>query len=225
MNILAQWFPNVVHRLPEFIDSFVQTLIMVAVTGVLSFMLSTVFAVGLTLTQRDGLAQQTVAFNVLDKLINLFRSIPFIILAAALVPFTRVLVGTAIGTKGAIFPLVVGITPFFTRQIQSALAGVDPGLIEAAESMGMSTSKIVYRIYLRESVPSIIRVSVIAIVSLIGLTAIVGIVGGGGLGDFAIRYGYQRYMLDATYATIIVLVMLIGVIEFVGRQLVALTEH
>ena len=84
MNILAQWFPNVVHRLPEFIDSFVQTLIMVAVTGVLSFMLSTVFAVGLTLTQRDGLAQQTVAFNVLDKLINLFRSIPFIILAAAL---------------------------------------------------------------------------------------------------------------------------------------------
>ena len=106
-----------VHRLPEFIDSFVQTLIMVAVTGVLSFMLSTVFAVGLTLTQRDGLAQQTVAFNVLDKLINLFRSIPFIILAAALVPFTRALVGTAIGTKGAIFPLVVGITPFFTRQI------------------------------------------------------------------------------------------------------------
>ncbi|ADB09366.1 Permease protein of ABC transporter system [Bifidobacterium dentium Bd1] len=188
-------------------------------------MLSTVFAVGLTLTQRDGLAQQAVVFNVLDKLINLFRSIPFIILAAALVPFTRALVGTAIGTKGAIFPLVVGITPFFTRQIQSALAGVDPGLIEAAESMGMSTSKIVYRIYLRESVPSIIRVSVIAIVSLIGLTAIVGIVGGGGLGDFAIRYGYQRYMLDATYATIIVLVMLIGVIEFVGRQLVALTEH
>lgn len=163
MNILAQWFPNVVHRLPEFIDSFVQTLIMVAVTGVLSFMLSTVFAVGLTLTQRDGLAQQAVVFNVLDKLINLFRSIPFIILAAALVPFTRALVGTAIGTKGAIFPLVVGITPFFTRQIQSALAGVDPGLIEAAESMGMSTSKIVYRIYLRESVPSIIRVSVIAI--------------------------------------------------------------
>ncbi|WP_235143768.1 methionine ABC transporter permease [Bifidobacterium moukalabense] len=209
----------------EFIDSFIQTLIMVVVTGVISFILATIFAVILTLTQRGGLVQQSVIFNVLDKLINLFRSIPFIILAAALVPFTRALAGTAIGTKGAIFPLVVGITPFFTRQIQSALAGVDPGLIEAAESMGMSTSKIVYRIYLRESVPSIIRMSVIAIVSLIGLTAIVGIVGGGGLGDFAIRYGYQRYMLDATYATIIVLVILIGVIEFIGRQLVALTEH
>lgn len=225
MNILVQWFPNVAHRLTEFIDSFIQTLIMVVVTGVISLILATIFAVILTLTQRGGLVQQSVIFNVLDKLINLFRSIPFIILAAALVPFTRALAGTAIGTKGAIFPLVVGITPFFTRQIQSALAGVDPGLIEAAESMGMSTSKIVYRIYLRESVPSIIRMSVIAIVSLIGLTAIVGIVGGGGLGDFAIRYGYQRYMLDATYATIIVLVILIGVIEFIGRQLVALTEH
>ena len=166
-----------------------------------------------------------MVFNIVDKLINLFRSIPFIILAAALVPVTRALVGTAIGTKGAIFPLIIGITPFFSRQIQSALAGVDVGLVEAAESMGMSVTKIVYRVYLREAIPSIIRVSVIAIVSLVGLTAIVGIVGGGGLGDFAIRYGYQRYMLDATYATVIVLVVFIGIIEFIGRQLVEITEH
>ena len=89
----------------------------------------------------------------------------------------------------------------------------------------MSVTKIVYRVYLREAIPSIIRVSVIAIVSLVGLTAIVGIVGGGGLGDFAIRYGYQRYMLDATYATVIVLVVFIGIIEFIGRQLVEITEH
>lgn len=225
MNVLGQWFPNVASRLPEFIDSFVQTLIMVAVTGVISFVLATLIAVMLTLTQPTGLTPNVVIFNVVDKLINLFRSIPFIILAAALVPVTRALVGTAIGTKGAIFPLVIGITPFFSRQIQSALAGVDAGLIEAAESMGMSVPKIVCRVYLREAIPSIIRVSVIAIVSLVGLTAIVGIVGGGGLGDFAIRYGYQRYMLDATYATVIVLVIFIGVIEFIGRQLVEITEH
>ncbi|OZG67306.1 methionine ABC transporter permease [Bifidobacterium eulemuris] len=225
MNILTQWFPNVASRLPEFFDSFVQTLIMVGVTGAVSFVFAVLFAVLLTLTRKDGLTPNAVAFNIVDKLINLFRSIPFIILAAALVPVTRALVGTAIGTRGAIFPLIVGITPFFTRQIQSALASVDAGLIEAAESMGMSVGRIVLRVYLREAVPSIIRVSVIALVSLIGLTAIVGIVGGGGLGDFAIRYGYQRYMLDATYATIIVLVLLIGVIEFVGRQLVLLTEH
>lgn len=225
MNILTQWFPNVANRLPEFIDSFVQTVIMVAVTGVISFILATLIAVTLTLTEPVGLKPNAVVFNIVDKLINLFRSIPFIILAAALVPVTRALVGTAIGTKGAIFPLIIGITPFFSRQIQSALAGVDVGLVEAAESMGMSVTKIVYRVYLREAIPSIIRVSVIAIVSLVGLTAIVGIVGGGGLGDFAIRYGYQRYMLDATYATVIVLVVFIGIIEFIGRQLVEITEH
>lgn len=225
MNILTQWFPNVANRLPEFIDSFVQTVIMVAVTGVISFILATLITVTLTLTEPAGLKPNAVVFNIVDKLINLFRSIPFIILAAALVPVTRALVGTAIGTKGAIFPLIIGITPFFSRQIQSALAGVDVGLVEAAESMGMSVTKIVYRVYLREAIPSIIRVSVIAIVSLVGLTAIVGIVGGGGLGDFAIRYGYQRYMLDATYATVIVLVVFIGIIEFIGRQLVEITEH
>ncbi len=140
-------------------------------------------------------------------------------------PFTRALVGTAIGTKGAIFPLVIGVTPFFARQIQAAIAGIDPGLVEAAEAMGMSTPKIVLRVYLRESIPSIVRVTVITVISLVGLTAIVGIVGGGGLGDFAIRYGYQRYMVDATYATVIVLVAFIAVIEFIGKQLVVLLQH
>ena len=224
-DLLSSWFPNVVTRLPEFFDSFVQTLIMLGVTGVLSFVFATFFAVVLTVTQHGGLTPNPVVFNVIDKIVNLFRSIPFIILAAALVPVTRALVGTAIGTKGAIFPLIVGITPFFTRQIQSALSSVDPGFVEAAVSMGMSPIEIIFRVYLREGIPAIIRVTTITPISLIGLTAIVGIVGGGGLGDFAIRYGYQRYMLDATYATIIVLVLLIGLIEFIGRLLVEITEH
>ncbi|MFT8357901.1 methionine ABC transporter permease [Bifidobacterium aquikefiri] len=225
LNWLDHLFPNVMARLPEFFDSFVQTLIMVGVAGIISFFFACGFAVALILTQPHGLTPNAVVFNVLDKIINTFRSIPFIILAAALVPITRAIVGTAIGTQGAIFPLIIGITPFFTRQIQSALAGVDAGFIEAAEAMGMGTVEIVFRIYLREAIPSIIRVSVITLVSLVGLTAIVGIVGGGGLGDFAIRYGYQRYMLDATYATIIVLVLLIGLIELVGRLLVEVSQH
>ena len=225
MNILAQWFPNVASRLPEFIDSFVQTLVMVGVSGLISFIFATMLAIVLVLTQRDGLVPHPVVFNTVDKLIDLFRSIPFVILVAALVPFTRALVGTAIGTKGAIFPLVIGVTPFFARQIQAAIAGIDPGLVEAAEAMGMSTPKIVLRVYLRESIPSIVRVTVITVISLVGLTAIVGIVGGGGLGDFAIRYGYQRYMVDATYATVIVLVAFIAVIEFIGKQLVVLLQH
>ena len=224
-DLLTLWFPNVATRLPEFFDSTVQTLVMVLVSGVISFVLAVLFAVILIVTRPTGLAPNRIAFNVIDKIIDLFRSIPFIILAAALVPVTRAVVGTAIGTRGAIFPLIIGITPFFARQIESALAGVDPGLIEAAEAMGMGTGEIIFRVYLREAIPSIIRVSVITTVSLVGLTAIVGIVGGGGLGDFAIRYGYQRYMMDATYATIIVLVALIWLIEFIGRLLVEITEH
>ncbi|MCI1217416.1 methionine ABC transporter permease [Bifidobacterium crudilactis] len=224
-DILQLWFPNVVARFPEFFDSFVQTLIMVGISGLASFVLATFLAVVLTVTKTGGLAPNPIVFNIIDKIINLFRSIPFIILAAALVSVTRALVGTAIGTKGAIFPLIVGITPFFTRQIESSLAGLDPGFIEAAEAMGMGNGEIIFRIYLREAIPSIIRVTIITLVSLIGLTAIVGIVGGGGLGDFAIRYGYQRFMPDATYATIIVLVLLIGLIEFIGRLLVEITEH
>lgn len=225
MSVVNQLFPDVIQRLPEFFDSFVQTLVMVGVTGALSFVLSMVLAIVVTVTAKGGLLPNAMVFTIIDKTVNLLRSIPFIILAAALVPVTRALVGTAIGTKGAIFPLLIGITPLFTRQIQSAFAQVDAGLVEAAESMGMTVPAIVWRVYVRESVPSIIRVAVITLVSLVELTAIVGIVGGGGLGDFAIRYGYQRYMLDVTYAVIIVLVLLIGFIEFVGRQLVELTEH
>lgn len=225
MSVFSQWFPNVADRLPEFWDAFVQTIIMVVVSGLVSFVLATLLAVLLTVTRRGGLAPNVLVFTLLDKLIDLFRSIPFIILAVTLVPVTRALVGTAIGTKGALFPLIVGITPFFARQLESALAGVDPGLIEAAEAMGMSVPRIVTRVYLREAIPSIIRVSVITLVSLIGLTAIVGVVGGGGLGDFAIRYGYQRYMLDATWATVIVLVLVIAFVEYVGRLLVIVTEH
>ncbi|BDR52635.1 ABC transporter permease [Bombiscardovia nodaiensis] len=224
-NLLSSWFPNVASRLPEFFDSFVQTLIMVAVSGAISFVLSLVIGVGLVITRRGGIRRNGFFFNILDKLIDLFRSIPFIILAAALVPVTRALMGTAIGPRGAIFPLVVGITPFFSRQIESALTSVDAGLIEAAASMGMSTWQIVWHVYLREGIPAIIRVSTITIISLIGETATVGIVGGGGLGDFAIRLGYQRYMYDVTWATIIVLVVLIAVIELFGRLLAEVVEH
>ncbi|BDR55007.1 ABC transporter permease [Bombiscardovia apis] len=224
-NLLSSWFPNVASRLPEFFDSFVQTLVMVAVSGAISFVLALAIGVGLVVTGREGIKRNGFFFNVLDKLIDLFRSIPFIILAAALVPVTRLMMGTSIGPRGAIFPLVVGITPFFSRQIESALASVDAGLVEAAESMGMTNWQIVWHVYLREGIPAIIRVSTITVISLIGETATVGIVGGGGLGDFAIRLGYQRYMYDVTWATIIVLVLLIAVIELFGRLLAEVVEH
>lgn len=224
-DLLKAWFPNVMERLPEFFSSLTQTLIMVGVSGAISFVFSLIIGVALTVTARQGIRRNGLIFNLLDKLIDLFRSIPFIILTAALVPVTRKLMGAAIGPKGAIIPLVVGITPFFSRQIESALAGLDPGYVEAAEAMGMSTWQVIWHVYLREGIPSIIRVSTITIISLVGETATVGIVGGGGLGDFAIRLGYQRYMYDVTIATIIVLVILIAVIELFGRLLAEVVEH
>ncbi|MDZ5001598.1 ABC transporter permease subunit, partial [Clostridium perfringens] len=125
-------------------------------------------------------------------------SIPFIILLAAAIPLTRAIVRTAIGTKGSFVPLVLGTIPFFSRHIESALSELDKGVIEAAEAMGSSPLEIIFRVYLKESVPNIIRATTITFVSLVGLTAMAGSVGGGGLGDLAIRYGYQRNQIDIT---------------------------
>ena len=176
-------------------------------------------------TRRGGLLAAPVFNQILGWIVNILRSVPFIILAAALVPITRIISGTALGVQGAIFPLVVGITPFFSRQIESAFLSVDPGLVEAAVSMGLSPAAIIWRVYFREAIPSIAKVTTITIVSLIGLTAISGSLGGGGLGDFAIRFGYQQFMLDATIASVIVLLIMVGFVEFVGRTVIDATTH
>ena len=225
MQWLTNLFPNVAVRADEFFQSIVETLIMVGITGVISFVLSLVIGVLLLTTRRGGLLAAPVFNQILGWIVNILRSVPFIILAAALVPITRIISGTALGVQGAIFPLVVGITPFFSRQIESAFLSVDPGLVEAAVSMGLSPAAIIWRVYFREAIPSIAKVTTITIVSLIGLTAISGSLGGGGLGDFAIRFGYQQFMLDATIASVIVLLIMVGFVEFVGRPVIDATTH
>lgn len=225
MQWLTNLFPNVAVRADEFFQSIVETLIMVGITGVISFVLSLVIGVLLLTTRRGGLLAVPVFNQILGWIVNILRSVPFIILAAALVPITRIISGTALGVQGAIFPLVVGITPFFSRQIESAFLSVDPGLVEAAVSMGLSPAAIIWRVYFREAIPSIAKVTTITIVSLIGLTAISGSLGGGGLGDFAIRFGYQQFMLDATIASVIVLLIMVGFVEFVGRTVIDATTH
>ncbi|WP_154036154.1 methionine ABC transporter permease [Bifidobacterium breve] len=225
MQWLTNLFPNVAVRADEFFQSIVETLIMVGITGVISFVLSLVIGVLLLTTRRGGLLAAPVFNQILGWVVNILRSVPFIILAAALVPITRIISGTALGVQGAIFPLVVGITPFFSRQIESAFLSVDPGLVEAAVSMGLSPAAIIWRVYFREAIPSIAKVTTITIVSLIGLTAISGSLGGGGLGDFAIRFGYQQFMLDATIASVIVLLIMVGFVEFVGRTVIDATTH
>ena len=176
-------------------------------------------------TRKGNILENVSINNIFDKAINVFRSIPFIILLAALIPLTRMLVGTGIGTKGAIVPLVFGTVPFFARQIETALLDIDKGIIEAAQAMGSGPWEIIFRVYLKESLPGIIRGINITFVSLIGLSAMAGSIGGGGLGDFAIRYGYQRFQLDITYVTIIILLIMVSIIQGVGNLIIKKISH
>ena len=153
LDFLNAIIPNVMSKPDELLESFGQTIYMVIVSGAISMVFGLFFGIILTATAPKGVLKNKVIFNILDKLVNIFRSIPFVILLTALIPLTRMVVGTAIGTKGAILPLIFGTVPFFTRQIESALAEVDYGLIEAAESMGNSPWEIIFRVYLKESVP------------------------------------------------------------------------
>jgi D-methionine transport system permease protein len=224
-ELLVKLIPNVMRKPGELFTSLIQTLVMISVSGSISFCIGLVLGVLLVTAAPGGVLQNRGVFNVLDKMINFFRSIPFIILLAALIPLTRFVAGTAIGTKGAIVPLVFGTVPFFSRQIESALAEVDSGIIEAAQSMGSSPVGIIFRVYLRESIPSITRVTTITLVSLTGLTAMAGAVGAGGLGDFAIRYGHQRNQFDVTVVTVLVILILVSIIQGIGSWIVKRTAH
>ncbi|MDO4372845.1 MAG: methionine ABC transporter permease [Clostridia bacterium] len=224
-ELLNKWIPNVMERLPDFWQAIGDTLLMVVWSGVISFVLGLALGVVVTVTRPGGILENRAVYQLLDKLINFIRSIPFIILLTAVMPLSRLIMGTAIYVRGAIVPLVFGTVPFFTRQVESALAQVDKGLVEAALSMGSSPMEIVFRVYLRESVAAIARGTTITLISLIGLTAMAGVVGAGGLGDFAIRYGHDRNMTDVTYVTVLVVFLLVSLIQFVGGRIVKKNTH
>ena len=217
--------PNISAKPNELIEATLQTLNMMVLSGAISLLFGLIFGVMIVVTAPKGILKNAFIYNILDKLINVFRSIPFVILLAALIPFTRMVVGTAIGTKGAILPLVFGTVPFFTRQIESALHEVDNGLIEAAQSMGSSPIEISFRVDLRESMTGIIRGVQITFISLLGLTAMAGAIGGGGLGDFAIRYGHQRNQTDVTYVTVIIILVMVSLIQGVGNRAIKKNTH
>ena len=219
-EFLLKLLPNVMEKLPAFWDAIVETLIMVAWSGGISFLIGLGLGVLLTVTRPGGILEHSAWYHGLDKTINFFRSIPFIILLTGVMPLSRLLMGTAIGVQGAIVPLIFGTVPFFSRQIESALAELDHGLIEAALSMGASPFEIITRVYLKESIAAITRGTTITAISLIGLTAMAGAVGAGGLGDFAIRYGHDRNQTDVTYATIVVLVIMVSILQFVGSRII-----
>ncbi|MCI7735628.1 MAG: ABC transporter permease [Clostridiales bacterium] len=218
-ELLSGIMPNVVKTFPEMTRALVQTLQMVGTSALWSAVFGVFFGVVLVVSAPGGIMENKVVYAVLDKVINVFRSIPFVILIALLLPLTRVVMGTSIGTKGAIFPLVIGTIPFFSRQIHSALCEVDRGVVEAAQAMGSGPWEIVLRVYLREGLGGMIRGATITIINLIALSAMAGCVGGGGLGDYAIRYGFQRFQTDVTIVTVIVLLILVTLIQSIGNAL------
>lgn len=222
---LEAWFPNVMARLPEFWKAFQDTLTMFGVAGGFVLLFGLFFGVLLVTTRKGGILENAVIFQILDKAINVFRSIPFIILLTLLLPLTRLIMGTAIGVKGAIVPLVIGTTPFFSRQVEAALSEISSGVIEAAQAIGMGPAGIIFRVYLREGIPMLARAATITAISLIGSTAMAGAVGAGGLGDFAIRYGHNRFMVDVTWVTVAALVLLVCAVQIVGSLIAKLTTH
>lgn len=224
-ELLHNLIPNIMNKLPEFYESIVETFVMVGWSGVISFVIGLFLGIVITVTKPGNILENKAVYQILDKVVNFFRSIPFIVLLAGLVPFTRMIMGTAIGVPGAIVPLVFGCVPFFTRQIDSALAEVNPGLVEAAQSMGCGNLEIIIRVYLKESVAGIARATTITIISLIGLTAMAGAIGAGGLGDFAIRFGHQRNQPDVTYTTVIVLVLIVSVVQLIGNYIAKKHTH
>ncbi|MCT7789000.1 MAG: ABC transporter permease, partial [Lactobacillus crispatus] len=167
-------------------------------------------------TKDGGIRPNKFWYNFSDKLVSIFRAIPFIILLAFVAPVTQKIVGTQIGMKAALVPLTLGVFPFYARQVQVALESVDPGKVEAAESLGSTARDIIFDVYLRESRSELIRVSTVTIISLIGLTAMAGAVGAGGLGNTAISYGYNRFNNDVTLVATVLVIILIFIVQIIG---------
>ena len=217
--------PNVYAHWEDFLKAIADTLIMEVWAGSVSFVIGLALGVILTVTRPGGILENRLLYQTLDKIVNLFRSIPFIILLTALMPLSRLIMGTAIYVRGAIVPLVFGCTPFFTRQVEAALAQTDYGLVEAALSMGSSPADVIFRVYLKESIGPIARATTITAISLLGLTAMAGAVGAGGLGDFAIRYGHDRNMTDITWTTVVVLVAAVSIVQSFGGFVAKKNTH
>ena len=225
MKVVSFLAPHLEQLGEELITCMIQTLQMSFISGVVAFLFGIVFGVILIVTKRGGIFQNRVIYGIVDKAVDVLRSIPFIILMVLLIPVSRAIVGTGAGVTGAYVPLIIGTVPFFARQIESVLADVDKGLVEASEAMGFSPIEIIVSVYLKESIPGIVRVTMITFVSLIGLTAIAGAIGAGGLGDFAIRYGYQMGYQDMIWVTVLLILIIISLFQWIGNLIIKKTTH
>ncbi len=201
----------------QIIQALVETLQMVAFSLLFSAVLGVPLGIALVVTRKGHLLENAPVFNVLNGIINVFRSVPFIILLVAIIPITRFLVGTSIGTAAAVVPLVFFAGPYIARLVENSLLEVDPGVIEAAESMGATPWQIVFKFIIPEALSSLILAFTIATVGLIGASAMAGAIGGGGLGDLAITYGYQRFDTTTMLITVGILIVLVQGLQSLGN--------
>lgn len=196
-----------------------QTLMMVSVSSAIAIALGLPLGLVLYVTQKKGLSENLFIYRILDAIINMLRSLPFVVLMLVVFPLSLFIVGRRIGTEAAIVPLTVSAIPFVARLMETYLNEVDKGIIEAARAMGSGTFTIVTKVLIREALPQIINGITMTIINLIGLSAIAGIIGGGGLGDVANRYGYQRNQVDILWAACIVIIFLVQAVQFIGNRL------
>lgn len=197
-----------------------ETLIMTGFSSAFTLVFGLPLGLLLVLTDRNGLTQNLVLNRVVGAIVNAFRSVPFIILLVALIPFTRLIMGTALGTWASIVPLSIAAIPYYARMAEVSLREVDHGLIEAARSMGASRWTIIKEVLIPESMPGLIAGFTVTIVTLIGASAMAGAIGAGGLGDLAIRYGYQRFNYPIMAAVVAVLIVFVCLIQWIGDRLV-----
>ena len=223
--ILEEYLPNVMEIPDEFIEATQETIYMTVYTSLIAGVLGLFFGILLVVTRPGGILEQRVFFNILDQIVNIVRSIPFIILLALLVTVTRFIVGTSIGATAALVPLIVGVVPFYTRQVDVAVLEVDPGVVEAAEAMGTSPIGIIFRVYLLEGLPGIIRVSALSIINVISLTAMAGAVGAGGLGNLAVTRGYNRFQTDVTWVALIIILIVVFISQAISNWLIKKVSH
>jgi D-methionine transport system permease protein len=209
----------------KYVQALYQTLLMVSASALIAISTGLVLAVILTITASNSLYPKPRLHRSLSIMVNIFRAVPFIIMLVALLPFTRLVVGTTLGTWAAVVPLTVNLIPFYARIAQVSLNDVDPGLVEAARAMGCRRWHIVRHVLLPEALPGIVGGMTVSLIAMINASAMAGAVGAGGLGDLAIRYGYERYETRVMFEVIVILIALVSIIQLCGERLSRRLDH
>ncbi|MGA5690050.1 methionine ABC transporter permease [Cytobacillus pseudoceanisediminis] len=212
--MLNEWFPNV--KWDSMWEATMETLYMTAISVLATFILGAILGLLLFLTSKGNIWENTAINKIISAFVNIFRSIPFIILIVLLIPFTKFLLGTMIGEDAALPALIIGAAPFYARMVEIGLREIDKGVIEAAKSMGAKTSTIIWKVLLPESMPALVSGITVTAIALVGYTAMAGVIGAGGLGNLAYLEGFQRSRSDVTLMATVFILIIVFVIQFIG---------